>query len=122
MLMTLALPRIGEHSGAVFVEAVHVAVGVELGVGSKLLDLRVDLSAVAAHDCPPISFYRVVLRERGWLRRLDVPVGAAVDVGNMLAVFTSGEADPLDGVATRPLRVTVAGIVRQGAWWRGGQA
>jgi hypothetical protein len=118
LLLILALPRIGERPGSTFVETIHAVSGTCLNPGAKLVDLRVDLSAVVAHDCPPVSLYRIALRERVWLRRLDVAADAAINVGDRIALLTTSADEPLDATPVRSVRVTVVGIVRQDAWWK----
>ena len=72
MLLTLTLPRIGEYMTTAVIRTVYGMEGMEMAVGSKLLDLSVDLSAIAAQDCPPVAMYRIALRDRAWLRELAV--------------------------------------------------
>ncbi len=88
-----------------------------LGLGARILDLSVDLSAAVAHDCPPISHYRIVLRERAWLRRLCVKPGAQVAADEVLAQFSTDPDEPLDGEPGRAVRVSIAGILDQSDWW-----
>jgi hypothetical protein len=71
----------------------------------------VDLSSAFSQDCPPISYYRVVSRERVWLRKIEVAAGDSIDVSGLIAIFST-EADELEGgVISRPLRITTAGIL-----------
>jgi hypothetical protein len=85
VLLTLTLPRIHDLMTAATIEAVYARAGDALAIGAKLCDLTVDLSAVAAQDCPPISHFRLVLRERLWVRDVgaapssDLAVGAHAD-------------------------------------------
>ena len=116
MLVKFVLPRINEHMDGADVIEVHAAVGDALGVGGRLLDLRLDLSAAAAHDCPPISYYRVSLRERVWLRRLNAKPGGVIQADDVVAVFTTTPDEPLEGEAARSARVTVAGLIHETAW------
>ena len=115
--MTLTLPRINELMTSAVVLAIHAAAGSALTPGAKLLDLSVDLSAAAAHDCPPISLYRIVLRDRAWLRRVAVARGDDVAVGALLAYFSTEPDEALDGKPARPVRVMIAGILAQEDGW-----
>lgn len=120
MLLTLTLPRINEYMSTAGIKSVYAAEGAALILGQKLLDLSIDLSAVAPHDCPPISMYRIAMRERVWLRRLLVAPGDDAEVGAALAHFSTEPGEPLDGKPTRAVRVTIAGIIDQSDWWRRG--
>lgn len=111
MLLTLCLPRCNDLMTAALVEALHAVPGTALPTGSKLLDVRVDLSGVAPHDCPPISHYRIVLREAVWLRHLAVGVGELVPTDALVAQFSTEPDEPLAGAPTRPVRITIAGIL-----------
>jgi hypothetical protein len=121
LLLTLSLPRINDHMSTAVIEAIYITEGGPIGLGSKLLDLRVDLSAVFAHDCPPVSFYRIAVRERIWLRRLYVARTNEIEVGALLGIFSTGADEPLDREAARPVRVGVAGILAQSNWWDDGR-
>jgi hypothetical protein len=117
MLLTLALPRFNDLMTSAVVEAIHAAPGTALAIGAKLMDVSVDLSAVAAHDCPPISHFRNVLREPATLRRLDVGVGDVVPANALVAQFSTQPDEPLDGAPARQVRVTVAGILSAADDW-----
>jgi hypothetical protein len=116
LLLTLKLPRINPYTNTALVSKIYAAEGVSLNVGAKLLDLTVDLSATAPHDCPPVSHYRVALRDRAWLRRLTVALGDNVEVGATMAQFTTEPDEPFDGEPVRAVRVTIAGILDQSDW------
>jgi hypothetical protein len=111
LLLTLNLPRCNDLMTAAVVEALHAAPGTMLPTGSKLVDVRVDLSGVAPHDCPPISHYRLVLREPAWLRALAVGVGDLVATDALVAQFSSEPDESLTGAPARPVRITIAGIL-----------
>ena len=89
LLLALTLPRINEHMLSAVVAAVHPSAGAELAVGAKLVDLTVDLTAIAAQDCPPVSHFRMVVRERAWLRELAVARGDEIAVGTRVALFSA---------------------------------
>lgn len=93
------------------IDRVHALEGTFLKIGSKFLDLTVDLSDVSFEDCPPISHYRLALREGVWLRRLLVAAGDEPEVGAALALATTSPDDPLEGAPQRSARITTAGIV-----------
>ena len=116
MLLNLTLPRINPEMTTATIDRILIAVGGAVPLGGKLLDLTVDLSAAAPHDCPPISHYRLVARDRVWLRRLDVAAGSEPEVGASLALFSTEPDEPLSGPPARSLRVAVAGIIPQASW------
>ena len=117
MLLTLTLPRINEYMTTAVIETVYAADGTALRPGAKLFDLSVDLSKSIPHDCPPISYFRLALREAVWLRRLVVAKGDELDVGAPLAQFSTAPDEPLEGDSARAPRVTIAGIIFRPDWW-----
>jgi pyruvate/2-oxoglutarate dehydrogenase complex dihydrolipoamide acyltransferase (E2) component len=117
LLILLTLPRINEHMTVATIREIHAAEGEFLGPGAKILDLLVDLSSIAPHDCPPISLYRIAMRDKAWVRHLAVSRGDTVPVGTDLARFTTEPDEPLTGAPARAARITVAGIIDQTDWW-----
>jgi hypothetical protein len=117
VLITFTLPRIHAMMAAATIEAIYARPGDALAVGAKLCDLTVDLSAVAAQDCPPISHFRIVLRERLWVREVGVAPATEVAVGATLVRFTTAPDEPLAGPAAREARVSIAGILAQTEAW-----
>ena len=99
------------------IKAVHAKEDAQLPAGGKLLDLSVDLTSYAEHDCPAISYFRIVVRERAWVRRLAVAEGDEIGPGAMLAQLSTDPAETLDGVPVRAARFGVAGILYQPEWW-----
>lgn len=116
MLLNLALPRINPLMTAAVIDRIYASVDEPLAVGDPLLDLTIDLSAAAPHDCPPISHFRLVIRDRAWLRRLDIAVGDSPAVGAGLALFSTERHEPLDGPPSRAVRVANAGIIPDLGW------
>ncbi len=116
MLLNLTLARINPHMRNAVISTLFAETGAALTVGDKLLDLIVDLSEAAAHDCPPVSYFRLVVRDRVWLRRWSVAAGDKPDVGADLALFSTEPDERLDGPIARSVRTAVVGIVPQAAW------
>ena len=116
MLLNLITPRFNDYMITAVVDAIHAREGDDLAPGAKLMDLLVDLSATTSHDCPPVSLYRLLLRDKARLRLLEVAVGDEVLVGAPLALFSTDAEEPLDAAPARATRVTIAGIIRQSAW------
>jgi hypothetical protein len=119
MIFEFRLAAIVPQMSAAVVECIHSEVGAPLKVGHKLLDLSVDLSSAFAQECPPVSFFRMVLREPAWLRRLDVVLGQSCQLGELMALFSSEKTEDLDQASQRPVRTTVAGIVHHEGMWTG---
>jgi hypothetical protein len=120
LLLRLPLARINPLMSDALVNRLHASCSVgPLKIGTKLLDLTVDLSDSIAQDCPPISHYRIVLREQAWLRRWLVKRGDKPAVGDVLALFSTGADEPIEGSGGRSIRVMTAGIVpdvQAGPW------
>lgn len=117
MLFDLRLPKINPNMSAAVVECVYATPETLLKAGDKLFDLSVDLSGGFSQYCPPISYFRVVVREKLWLRNTFVAPGASCDVGAMLALFSTEQDESLEGTPARAIRITTAGIAHhQGLW------
>lgn len=119
MIYEFRLPLIvGQMSGAT-VECLHAKPGDALKMGSKLLDLSVDLSSAFAQECPPISFFRVVLREAALLRKLNVVPGQFCKVDELMGLLTTDPNEDLSLPPARTARTMVAGIVHHEGMWTG---
>ena len=97
----------------------HAEPGERVTAGAPLLDLRVDLSAGIAQDCPPVTTCRIVLREAAWLGRALVAADDAIAPGGALALLSTEAGNPLDGPPVREVRCTVAAILHHADWWAG---
>lgn len=117
MLYELRLTKINPNMNAAIMECLYATAGSALKTGDKLCDLSVDLSSGFSQYCPPISYFRVVVREKVWLRKMLVVPGDSCDVGQLLAVFTVEQDDPDEAVPARPLRITTAGIAHHSGMW-----
>ena len=110
MILSLRLPRVGAHLSQITIHRLIAKAGDELRPGTPLLEVRVDLAAQKAQDCPPVSFYRIISTERAYLRSLDVSSAALLDVGVHLGIATSGHDESPEGVAVRALRTSSVAI------------
>ncbi len=119
MLLELRLAEIVPGMSGATIECVHATAGDVLKPGAKLLDLSIDLSAAFAQECPPISFFRVILREPAVLRRIDAAPGQHCALGGVLALFSPSPEDPIDGPADRAVRLATAGIMHHSDMWTG---
>jgi hypothetical protein len=117
MLYELRLTKINPNMNAAVVECIYAQEGSALKAGDKLFDLSVDLSSGFSQYCPPISYFRVVLREKAWLRKLFVIPGDSCDVGQLVAVLSAEQSTPEEETSVRPLRVTTAGIAHHSGMW-----
>ena len=116
LLLKLSLPPIVELMSSAVVDTAHANIGARLERGARLVDLTVDLSAAIAHDCPPVSHFRIAMMEPVWLRRVCVAAGDEVEVDAPIALFSTLEDEPLVGAAVRGARVTVMGILSPSLW------
>lgn len=116
MTIRLVLPATNEALGSARIDQVHIAAGQSLAPGARLIDFTVGLDAAASQDCPPITHYRMTLRESAWVGRVDVAAGQDVAVGDLLALLGAGPDDPLDTQAARTARVSMAAIIRTPDW------
>jgi hypothetical protein len=120
LLLNLIVPRINPLMTTARVSVIHAAAGAAIAVGGKLLDLTIDLSAAVPHDCPPVGHFRLIARDRVWLRRLDAAAGDERPAGASLALFTTDPDEPLEGPPARQLRMATVAIVPPSVWDEGG--
>src|SRR6202047_3806512 len=121
MLYDFRLPKINPNMSAAVVECAYANSEALLKVGDKLFDLSVDLSSGFSQYCPPISYFRVVVREKLWLRKTLVAPGDDCEIAQLLAVFSQEQDDPDDEAPARPLRITTAGISHHPGMWSASQ-
>lgn len=121
MIVHLLLPTINPHMSGARIECLYAAPGDVLKTGSKLLDLGIDLSSAFAQECPPVSFFRVVLRETMILRSWHVARGDLCALGDPVATFSSLPDEALSAPA-RGVRFVTAGIIHHDRLWTGSAA
>jgi hypothetical protein len=109
---------LAQMSGAT-IESLYALPDTMLRPGSKLLDLSVDLGSAFAQECPPVSFYRFVLREPTWLRAIDVTPGQFCALDQRIALFSTDPDEPLDQAPARAVRTALAGIIHHAGMWTG---
>jgi hypothetical protein len=117
LLCGLFLPRILAAMSVAKMEAVYVAPGRAMKPGDKLLDLTIDLGGAFLQNCPPVSHYRFVLRERLELRTVLVKPGDDKEPGACLAVFATDAGESSDGPIARPVRFATAAILSHPGMW-----
>ena len=117
MIYGLKLPKIVPAMSTALIEAIYVQSHSELRPGEKILDVTIDLGGSFAQNCPPISHYRFVAREKAVVRRLFVAAGDACEPDSLIATFGTDPEEPADAAVVRPLRITIAGILRHAAMW-----
>jgi len=117
MIFEFKLPLISPHMSEGLIECLYTSPGSALKPGDKLLDLSVNLSNNFAQDCPPISFYRVIIREKLILREFRFAPGQSCKVDEVIAVFSNDPAEPLDQPAQRVIRFATAGIIHHPGLW-----
>lgn len=119
MICDFRLPLVNPHMTGATIECVHSGPAV-LKAGSKLLDISVDLGRAFAQECPPVSFYRFVMREPAILRTIAARPGQYLAVEDLIALFSTEPDESLDQPAARAVRLTVAGIMHHAGMWTGG--
>lgn len=122
MILELKLTSIVPQMTGATIECVYADAGDVVKMGSKLIDLSIDLSSAFAQECPPISYYRIVAREAAFLRRIEVRPGSFAEVDTLIALFSTTSDEPLDEAPARALRTTVAGIMHHEGMVTGAQA
>jgi hypothetical protein len=119
MIYEFRLPPILPTMSGATIECVHAKPGDMIKMGSKLVDLSVDLTSAFAQECPPISFFRVVVREAAWIARLDVVPGQFCELDQVVATFSTEQKEDIFRPVTRAIRTTVAGIAHHEGMWTG---
>lgn len=110
MILNLTLPQVGEQMRSGTVHRLLARPGDALRPGTPLLEVRVDLGATKAQDCPPMFHFRLLSTERAVLRTLLPAAGDLVEVGAPLGVATTGAEEPCDGPGARSLRTTSVAV------------
>lgn len=116
MLLELRLPPSVGPTATVRIDAVNFAAGDALARNARLIDFTAGLDDAAMHDCPPVTTYRMTLSETAWVRQVHVVPGQTVAAGDVLALLTTSEAEPVAGPAERRCRITSAAILQPMAW------
>ncbi len=119
MILEFRLPLISPHMSEARIEVPYAVPGSALKAGDKLLDLSVDLSTSFSQDCPPISFFRIVIREGVVLREFLRTSGETCKVGELIAVFSTTADEPRDQPPQRGIRFATAGIIHHSGMWTG---
>jgi hypothetical protein len=119
MVFEFRLPLISPHMTVALVECLYPSPGTSLKTGDKLMDLRVDLTSTFAQDCPPVSYYRIIMRENAVLREFLLGAGAPCKPGDLIAVLSTQRDESRDQPAQRPIRFATAGIVHHASMWTG---
>ena len=119
MILEFKLPLINPHMTEALIECLHASPGSALKTGDKLLDLSVTLGDAFAQDCPPISFFRIIMRENAILRELRQTCGEPCQVGELIALFSTVADEATDQPAQRGIRFATAGIIHHGGMWTG---
>jgi len=119
VIFEFKLPLISPHMSEALIECLYASPGSTLKTGDKLLDLSVDLSSNFAQDCPPVSFFRIIVREPVVLREFRLAPGKSCPVGEIIALFSSTADEPTDQPPQRGIRFATAGIIHHPAMWTG---
>lgn len=117
MLLELKLAKINPNMEAATIERIYAAADAALKIGDKLFDISVDLSSGFSQYCPPISYFRIVGREKVYLRKLHVSPGDSCEVGTLLATLSTEADENYEASSSRALRTTTAGISFSAEMW-----
>jgi hypothetical protein len=110
------MPSLSAQMSTALITRLNIAEGGALPNGSPLLEVRLDLGPMGAQDCPPVYFFRLVSREKGWVRKVFASVGEARGAGDTLALISTERDEPIDGPPARGLRTSSASIVPEFEW------
>jgi hypothetical protein len=110
LILALTLPRVGSQMHQGTIHKLLAKAGDDLKPGTPLLEVRIDLGAAKAQDCPPLLFFRIIATERACLRSLDVSLGDVLDAGAKLGVATTDGTENFEGQPARALRTTSVAI------------
>lgn len=111
MILSLALPRMGELKRPGTVRRVVARAGDALRPGAPLIEVRVDLDEANARDCPAVIIYRLIATERAYLRAMLVSPGDVIDGNATFGLATTTPDEALDTGAVRALRTTSVSIM-----------
>jgi len=100
------MPKMGALMTEGRIHRAYVEEGERFEPRTRLFDVRVDLSAAAPQDCPPIFHFVIVAVEGGWVRERPAATGDLVAVGQTMLVAANGP----EPETARDLRVAVAAI------------
>ena len=117
MLYELRLTKINPNMTAATIECLYAEPNTPLKIGDKLFDISVDLSSGFSQYCPPISYFRMVAREKVFLRKLHVAAGDNCEVNTVLATLSTELEDDDSQAPARALRITTAGIAFHPGMW-----
>jgi hypothetical protein len=101
------------------IECLWATPGASLKMGDKLLDLSVHLGANFEQDCPPIAYFRVIVREKIVFREFRVVPGQTCQLNDVIAVFSTTADEALDAPASRGIRFATAGIIHHAGMFSG---
>jgi hypothetical protein len=113
------LPELVNGMTGATLECAYVREGEAVAAGTKVFDISVDLSSAFAQECPPISYFRVIVREAVAIRRLMFAPGQNIGVGDLVALFSSTLDQDLTAPVERQVRIATAGIMHHDAMWSG---
>ena len=110
MILALNLPQVGVQMRQGTVHKVLAKAGDALKPGTPLLEVKVDLGAAKAQDCPPIFFFRLMATERAALRSMEASVGDVLEVGARIGIASTDAAESTEVLPGRALRTTSVAI------------
>ena len=110
MEFKLVLPTLSDDGSPALIRSLRVEPGHSVTRGAALLDISITLGGNQAHDCPPVTHFRLHAREEATLTQWHIKQGDTVAPGTVLASLQK-HSEQGDSEPVRPLRLTVAGII-----------
>lgn len=116
MWLTITRPASIDAGAAVTIIACHLPAGRAVTVGDALLDLRVEIGSAATRDCPPVSTFRIIMQEDGWLSELPLGAGDVVAPGTLLALISQQREEP-PAPPVREARTAAVAVLMHADLW-----
>ena len=83
------------------------------------MDLKVDMNSSFLHNCPSINFYRLVVLEPLWLRKLFISSGDNVEEKLLMGIFSDDQFEDIGdySIYKRDVKLSYAGIIHDVEWY-----
>lgn len=112
MAVTIRMPRFMPEFVSGTVRVVHAGAGMPVAYGTPLADIAVDFGGGQAFDCPPITYYRIMMGEGGRLAEHVFEVGREIAADAVVGTLEAEEDD-----VARDARLVVAAVLLETDWW-----
>ena len=116
MWLAIHLPTLDSDHAFGRLAKLHARVGSRIEAGDVLADVTIDLSAGVTRDCPPVTTWRIVLQEAGWLREMLLSPDGLAPPGSIVALMSTDPMSPREAPSRRA-RTAIAAILHHEEWW-----